>query len=515
VIAWPAFILPDEPLLTSFTDDTYYYLVVARHVAAGDGFTFDGLHPTNGYQPLWLFLLAPLFVVLPGEFPPLRGLILLQAVILAVAALLLWRLVRRRWPPAVAAAFPLLLVGLPGARLLWLGMESALFLLLLAITWGAWQRLDTGRDPGSLSEYCVRPLEWWWFGLCCAGLWTARLEGGIVLLTALVLLAPRLRSMARPLRPLLAICLPSAVLAVAYVVWNISSFGTWLPISGRVKLHWVGMLTMGQRFEALIEIPWVGHRLLTRALSAAGAPALVVPLAGLLLVVLGAALWLGRRPIRAAMEAAGARLIVVACAAMFLLDHLLIGPVQGEWAQVPLHLLTALGLTLLLATTSRRAWAGLAIAILLCLARPALHARTAGAWEAGFTGRSYRLAEWIRMNTSPDERVGASYAGLLGYFSGRTVVNLDGLVNSADFFSRVMVGNEWESYLQENRITWLADVGCRGHRQMPGMLHDLGKTGRDGRCYRLDHVVRDPSLPVGCGLTMWKVDLPLCTPPPG
>jgi hypothetical protein len=81
------------------------------------------------------------------------------------------------------------------------------------------------------------------------------------------------------------------------------------------------------------------------------------------------------------------------------------------------------------------------------------------------------------MKTSPHERVGASYAGLLGYFSGRTVVNLDGLVNSANFFSRVMAGNEWESYLQENHITWLAGVGC--------------------------------------GLTMWNVDLPLCAPPPG
>ncbi len=77
IIARPALLLPDESLLTSFTDDTYDYLVVARHVAAGNGFTFDRLHATNGYQPLWLFLPVPLYVVLPGEFPSLRGLILL------------------------------------------------------------------------------------------------------------------------------------------------------------------------------------------------------------------------------------------------------------------------------------------------------------------------------------------------------------------------------------------------------------------------------------------------------
>jgi len=506
VIAWPAFLLPDEPLLTSFTDDTYYYLGVARHVAAGDGFTFDGIHPTNGYQPLWLLLLVPLFLLLPGEFPPLRALIVLQAVIVAVALLLLWRLVRRRWPPAAAAIFPLLLLGLPGGRLLWIGMESALFLLMLVITWGAWQRLVSDRP--------LRGINLWWFGLCCAILWTARLEGGIVLLTALLFLAPDLRRDPQPLRALMALCAPSAVLAAAYLAWNISSFGVWLPISGRVKLYWVEMLPTGKRLAALIEVPWIGHQLLVRALSAAGTPSLTIPLAGALLAMLAIVLWFGRRTIHAAVKAAGARLIVVACVLMFLLDHLLIGPVQGEWAQVPLHLLTAFVLSALFAAVPEgRARLGVALACLLCLARPVTQIGTLSSWENTFTGRSYRLAGWIRTRTSPDERIGAAYAGLLGYFSHRSIVNLDGLVNSVDFFDRVIAGEEWEDYLQENRITWLADVGCRAHGAPPGLLRDLGKAGRDGRCYLLDRVIADPSLAPGCGLTFWNVDLSLCDPP--
>lgn len=505
VIAWPAIILPDEPLLTSFTDDTYYYLVVARHLAAGDGFTFDGLHPTNGFQPLWLFLLVPLFVVCPGEFPPLRCLVLLQAVVLAVALLLLWRIVQRRWTPAAAVLLPLLLLGLPGSRFLWVGMESALFLLLLVITWGAWQRLEGARGP--LAS------DWWWFGVCSAALWTARLEGGIVLLVALVLLAPKLRAMKHPLRALLALCLPSAVLTLAYLGWNLSSFGLWLPISGRVKLYWVGTLTPGQRLGALIEVPWVGHHLVGRVLSAAGASSLTRPVSAVLLIVLGVAIWSGRRAIGAAVEAAGARLIVIACGAMFLLDHFLIGPVQGEWAQVPLHLLTALAITGLLSSTSRSAWTGVAVAMMLCLARPVAQSAPARDWEDTFTGRSYRLAGWIRLHTSPQDRVGASYAGLLGYFSGRTVVNLDGLVNSVDYFNRVMVGKEWNPYLREIRLSWLADVGCRGRGSTPGMLRDLGGTKSPEGCYQLEHVISDPSLEDGCGLTLWKVEPSLCESP--
>ena len=95
VVGWPAVWLADHQLIASFTDDSFYYLEVARHVARGDGFTFDGLHPTNGFHPLWLLLLVPICRLFPGEFLPLRAVILLQAVLLALAAVLLWRILRR------------------------------------------------------------------------------------------------------------------------------------------------------------------------------------------------------------------------------------------------------------------------------------------------------------------------------------------------------------------------------------------------------------------------------------
>src|SRR5512137_2142588 len=37
-------------------DDAYYYYKVAQNISEGHGSTFDGLHPTNGYHPLWLLI---------------------------------------------------------------------------------------------------------------------------------------------------------------------------------------------------------------------------------------------------------------------------------------------------------------------------------------------------------------------------------------------------------------------------------------------------------------------------
>src|SRR5579862_331595 len=42
-------------------EDGYYYFKIAQNLASGAGSTFDGLHPTNGYHPLWLLCLVPIF----------------------------------------------------------------------------------------------------------------------------------------------------------------------------------------------------------------------------------------------------------------------------------------------------------------------------------------------------------------------------------------------------------------------------------------------------------------------
>ncbi len=45
-------------LLSSFTDDFYYYIKIAENMALGEGSTFNGIVKTNGYHPLWLIILT-------------------------------------------------------------------------------------------------------------------------------------------------------------------------------------------------------------------------------------------------------------------------------------------------------------------------------------------------------------------------------------------------------------------------------------------------------------------------
>ena len=41
-----------------FADDAFYYLAIADHSPNTGLYTFDGMHPTNGFHPLWQYLLT-------------------------------------------------------------------------------------------------------------------------------------------------------------------------------------------------------------------------------------------------------------------------------------------------------------------------------------------------------------------------------------------------------------------------------------------------------------------------
>ena len=81
-----AALLPLKLLARLFQDDAFFYLSIARNFAAGKGSSFDGLHPTNGYHPLWMLLLSLFHHLVPlrGEVG-LRGVILLDAALFVVA----------------------------------------------------------------------------------------------------------------------------------------------------------------------------------------------------------------------------------------------------------------------------------------------------------------------------------------------------------------------------------------------------------------------------------------------
>ena len=85
-------------------DDAYYYFKVAQNISEGQGSTFDGINPTNGYHPLWMLICVPIFAFARFDLIlPLRILMLVMSGLSAATAILLYRLIGRIFSAPIGA----------------------------------------------------------------------------------------------------------------------------------------------------------------------------------------------------------------------------------------------------------------------------------------------------------------------------------------------------------------------------------------------------------------------------
>ncbi len=141
------------PILMAWfqSDDAFYYFKVAWNFTAGQGISFDGINPTNGFHPLWMVVCIPIFWLARfGNVLPLRILILVSAVISAGTAVLLFRYLREVLSRQIAALAALAWALAPTIHVpvVQNGLESNLsaFLIvaLLALS-GRWSKADITR----------------------------------------------------------------------------------------------------------------------------------------------------------------------------------------------------------------------------------------------------------------------------------------------------------------------------------------------------------------------------------
>ena len=48
-------------------DDSFYYYRIAQHLSEGSFSTFDGITRTNGYHPLWMLCIPPIYWIFDSE----------------------------------------------------------------------------------------------------------------------------------------------------------------------------------------------------------------------------------------------------------------------------------------------------------------------------------------------------------------------------------------------------------------------------------------------------------------
>lgn len=129
-------LLPIRVMLEHFIyEDMFYYLRVAQHLAEGNGSTFDGTAPTNGYHPAWMAL-STFFALFLEDEALIRAMLLLAAVLHGAQATLIYRILSRYAPQTVALGVTALFAlnwRVIATNLCGLETPLSLFLLLVIV----------------------------------------------------------------------------------------------------------------------------------------------------------------------------------------------------------------------------------------------------------------------------------------------------------------------------------------------------------------------------------------------
>ncbi|MEZ4316110.1 MAG: hypothetical protein R3F61_01335 [Myxococcota bacterium] len=222
-------------------DDAWFYLQIGRHIALGDGSTFDGTTPTNGYHPLWMAIVATLGLLTGGARDGMFwGALAIQVVLAGGILAMLPRIARSQgfaYPSFVATAFVLTQITDKG----WLS-EGMLTGALHVAVLHSWVRAD-------------RP---WRTGILLGLLFLARLDTLFFIVAIGLFTLPDVRRTA-------LLAGTTALTAAPWLLYTALTTGHLVPVSGAIKsvfpvpdfsdplgkLGWIGAATLLGSFVGL------------------------------------------------------------------------------------------------------------------------------------------------------------------------------------------------------------------------------------------------------------------------
>ncbi len=456
----------DQLINKPFTEDGFYALAIARNVGTGHGITIDGQVWTNGFQPLWVFLVAPIYTATGGH--PVRalyGIVALHLVVYLLAALFLGRVVADSFEHRDAAG------AVDGKLFGWFatvtylaslfvleqhlnGLETGLYLLILVVVARCYQ---LGMHTSTRGSAVLGAL----LGL----LVLARVDSVflVIILAASLLVTSRSRAAGKSLLRASLVSGTAFFVSLPWWVYNVTSFGSLVPISGISQQWWASepsvlWMRIPRAYHALMQVlvPSVPTLHISRV-STYGAT--LVRVGFILGAVLLAARAGARWPTNLTVSRAGRRALGFAAltatwgvtlVAWYMLSSGASHFYERYWA--PLMLVSVAAWAVVVCVALGRRTAAIVIA-LLCVAQVA-------AVVAMHTGSVFRGNEFyrdqlalVRDHAPADSVVAAAQTGTLGYFRDK-VINLDGKVNPDAL--RIRQGNA-AAYLSEEQVRWFVD----------------------------------------------------------
>lgn len=463
-----------------FVDDSFYYFSLGRNLAEGVGTRVDSFHQTNGFQPLWGFLVALPYLLLP-DASAITAIQVMGAAFSLGAGAIIYRFTaeaaRSRLAGAINAAAWLFMPY--AARESINGMETSLavFGLLLA----AWLYYRFYAQPTRQRLIAAALAS----GFAVMARVDLALFTAATILLLLVLPPAGYQALTQRARLVITFGLIALIPALPWVIFSLALGKLPLPESGaavrELALHYLGGAETAEGQSLVLRnavalflngirnfVIWIAP--LRRGIFADFYLYLIA------LGVVGVIVFVRRQSVWQTLISAFGMLALLAVAYIFVI------PVYWYYERY-LHPLVAL-LSMLIGIVLAQ-WVielrGRRVGWIIALAYAALvvyfgvflvYRGGTGTIAARVSHLEYDVTMWINENlTGADVLIGSYQSGLIGYYLEPRHFNLDGVVNE-DAYAAIAAENGW-GYVCAAEITHLVEQP----RIMAGILNaDRGVT---------------------------------------
>jgi hypothetical protein len=452
-------------------DDTYYYLQTAWNTKLLGLVTFDGLHTTNGVQLLWFIIILLLAMLVKTKAFLFFSTLVVSFLLNGLCYLMILKIGAVLKQPVLALFMASLwaLQSLP-FRIYSMGMENSLHAMIFWCV--IWQsvvfllRVQHKEKPNFSGLTIVLILN----------VWTrldSALLSAVLYIFCMVMLASSYRNSVRLfLQKHLKAIAVSSLFAGLGLFTQLSAFwlmgDSFLPVSALVKTNGSSRGLSIAALDKLGEVATLGMPSILQGRF----PTLTLVwlgISGILLVILArAAIGDHSDEIRAFLNLWSCLLVgeiiysvYVALSGVEYIPYFIWyrSPSFIFWIMTGsiIALFTFVQTRLVKQRFNILKWAPVGFSLVIFAVAIYMFARSINFTSKLYVTR-YHAALWIAENSPPDTVFAAWNAGQLGFFSNRTVINLDGVINNVDYYERVLHGStSLTEYLIENNVDFIVD----------------------------------------------------------
>ncbi|MEO8398859.1 MAG: hypothetical protein ABI550_03480 [Ignavibacteriaceae bacterium] len=428
-------------------DDASYYLKIAQNFSKGSGFSFDGINQTNGFQPLWQYILIPFayFKIKPELM--LRIAFILQVILLSASAIIFCRAQSKIFK--AGAILPggiifLMFVFFNGVN----GMETALMIFFVSLLYFYCIKKNMLEENNFKDEFITGMI----LGLVILSRLDMIFLASAIGIFSMVNILLNKEGRQRSLIKISLIVSGTAIIVSPYLTYNYLKFGNIIPISGYLKttfplysepekLRYIFSYRESIfAFSAFIYFIWFLFTLKKVRKQSSNIKAFTYYMAIFALFVM----------------------------IYFLYTILFLNWVIFSWYFISYSIFASLAVSLpfhYFLKFRKQRLRDVAVIFISALMTVYGIYKIYNLYENRFSQagnnwniESYNAAEWIKNNTDSNEIFAMRDAGHFSFFSDRRVINLDGLVNNFEY-QEILKNKKLNEYLKKHDVRYLVQHG--------------------------------------------------------